>query len=60
MFSGFQISNIKKQNIQIHNKNNTWIECTTFRKYVYVKYMWEYIYGYVNEKTKKMLYNCYI
>lgn len=56
MFSGFQISSIKKQNIQIHNKNNnTRIECTTFRKYVYMKNMWEYIYGCINEKTKKYI-----
>ena len=55
MFSGFQISSIKKQNIQIHNKNNTWIECTTFRKYIYMKNMWEYIYGCINEKTKKYI-----
>lgn len=45
MFSGFQISSIKKQNIQIHNKNNnTRIECTTFRKYIYIWKICENIY----------------
>lgn len=59
-FSDFQVSSIKKQNTQIYNKNNnTWIECTTFRKYVYVNiceiYMRIYIWLY-EWKNKKMLY----
>lgn len=55
-FSDFQVSSIKKQNTQIYNKNNnTWIECTTFRKYVYVNICNNYKYIIIYEN-----YNNYI
>lgn len=55
-FSDFQVSSIKKQNTQIYNKNNnTWIECTTFWKYVYVNICNNYKYIIIYEN-----YNNYI